>query len=386
MVKRAGLAVAFIFWIQAAVAANCVFLGDSLMAPRTSPQTVTATQTFPYLISQRRGCTEINKGVAGDTTTGMKNRFAADIEASNPDLLVIMSENDAWGPYGISLATSEANWRWMIERAQTLSIPLVIMTPPIIIDPGNNLDVTAQIADSADYIQLQRALAQEYGVPAIDVHAHTAEKLYRDPVDTADDYMDPWHRTVQGNAGIDAIAALPQYAYVFAGLEPSGWETVAGPITTSGESYNWYGYGVCQFIDMEQIANISGTTIRITFKAGTSKGLKISTAYVGHAPDSGNDYSYDAAPTALSFPSGATATANGSFSGEATFTINLAKRGLVICFDFVESANDAGAKVASGQTGWQGYYKGSNPDISQQTKSGWSNGNAVDMVTGIQVD
>ena len=72
--------------------------------------------------------TVVNKGINGDTTSGMLNRFTTDVLNHDPDFVVIWGGvNDiAWA--GLSLATTESNLQSMYTQARNADIKVIAIS------------------------------------------------------------------------------------------------------------------------------------------------------------------------------------------------------------------------------------------------------------------
>ena len=105
----------------------------------------------------------------------------------------------------VALTASEANLRAIIMRAAAVGTELVLMTPPPILDPGNNPKITQQIALAPNYIAMHRRLAHEHGLKLIDVYAAFSALRAIDPGLFTSLYMDPWHLTAAGHKFLAAL-------------------------------------------------------------------------------------------------------------------------------------------------------------------------------------
>ncbi len=138
---------------------NIAGIGDSIMAAVSTPsgyqssEPVDWTQSYLYILLQRldpgqtitRGdyqgtitltgrkwstpnYTIYNAGKGGDTTTGMRTRFADDVVSQDPDFVMIAGGvNDISLGYNL-VSTTEANLQWMCEQAIANNIIPVLCT------------------------------------------------------------------------------------------------------------------------------------------------------------------------------------------------------------------------------------------------------------------
>ncbi len=135
----------------------------------------------------------INRGVGGDHTGGARKRFARDVLAEEPALVVIQfgindAAVDVWktppstGPR-VSREDYVANLRWMVEEARGRGVRVILMTPnplrwaPVIrerygrppYDPGDPLGFEKPFF--LGHLEAMRSLADELRVPLVDIHA-----------------------------------------------------------------------------------------------------------------------------------------------------------------------------------------------------------------------
>lgn len=161
----------------------------------------------------------INSAVPGDKSSHMLARFAADVLAHNPEVVVfLMGVND--GANGISLATHEANYRSMIEQVMAAGAKVVIITPPIY-----RQDVASWRPWHAKWLQL----AADYGCPLVDVTRAYGWEYVADSAAFNGLYVnsaDLVHQSVAGNAKMAAICCEPIHAKSFLkdapGEQPGG--------------------------------------------------------------------------------------------------------------------------------------------------------------------
>lgn len=102
-----------------------VALGDSF----TSGYGVAGGQAWPEVLAGLTGCDVVNKGIHGDTTTGMLARFQTDAAGERPRFLLMEGGfNDflCGGPVG----GAQANMMAMVHQAyHNQMIPVVLLQP-----------------------------------------------------------------------------------------------------------------------------------------------------------------------------------------------------------------------------------------------------------------
>ncbi|NPC97254.1 GDSL-type esterase/lipase family protein [Nocardioides sp. zg-DK7169] len=102
--------------------------------------------------------------VAGQTTTEIRARFAADVLSRKPQAVVLLAGTNDIGQ-GVTTAETIANLRAMIEAAQRRDLEVWLISPP------PRADYAAQVSA---LIAAEEALAKELGVPLIDGHTALA--------------------------------------------------------------------------------------------------------------------------------------------------------------------------------------------------------------------
>lgn len=114
---------------------NFVFLGDSL----TFGYGVKPNEGWVYLLSKYTDYNIINKGINGDTTVSMMDRFYNDVASNNPDYIFIMGgTNDLL--LGRSLKYIIDNISELINDSKKLTSNIIIGIPPVINkEMANNL-------------------------------------------------------------------------------------------------------------------------------------------------------------------------------------------------------------------------------------------------------
>jgi len=103
---------------------SIVCIGDSL----TFGYGVNKSQSWVSIVSKRIGEKMINKGIPGETTCEMKERFVKDVVNYEPSKVLIMGgTNDIFLKNGINTALS--NIKSMVETCEINNIVPTILTP-----------------------------------------------------------------------------------------------------------------------------------------------------------------------------------------------------------------------------------------------------------------
>ena len=105
-----------------------ICIGDSL----TTGYGVFRNERWTEILKDKYGFDVVNKGVNGDTTAGMLDRFFDDVVLPGADLVIIMGGcNDLLA--GRNLENVKENIRLMAEEAQREGItPIIATEPPVI--------------------------------------------------------------------------------------------------------------------------------------------------------------------------------------------------------------------------------------------------------------
>lgn len=181
-----------------------VFFGDSL----TASANVALSDRWAYKLGIANGYAVadiINSGISGNRSDQMIARFAADVLANSPAVLVLMlTVNDRVN--GISLASHEANYRSMISQAQTAGIKVVVMSPPLY---TRNLDLWKP------WVEKGEEIAGDTGCHYIDCWREYVYASYYLPNWVGVLYTDYVHQTAAGNSLIVSIASRATHAGAF---------------------------------------------------------------------------------------------------------------------------------------------------------------------------
>jgi len=120
------------------------------------------------------GVRVINKGVGGDTSNLLKDRWQSDVLSLNPDLISIMiGVNDVWrhfDGYGIdkdliTIEKFQENYRYMIKSALDYNCKVVVLSPVMFESNKNDemCNLVRQFSDAA------KKIAEEFSVPFLNI-------------------------------------------------------------------------------------------------------------------------------------------------------------------------------------------------------------------------
>jgi acyl-CoA thioesterase I len=87
------------------------------------------SQSFPSVLRERTGWQVINKGINGDTTTMVLNRFQRDVLAHQPDIVLILTGTNDFVYQTATPVEAMKNIDQMISLAKEKGIETVLLTP-----------------------------------------------------------------------------------------------------------------------------------------------------------------------------------------------------------------------------------------------------------------
>jgi lysophospholipase L1-like esterase len=140
-----------------------------------------------------------NRGISGDTTRNLKQRWKTDCLALNPDIVSIMiGINDLWRKYGDSIDSLqrhvppdeyETNYhKLLLQLRQQCNSQLILMEPFMFCDDSDN----PMLVDLARYIDIVHKLAAEFDAVLVPVHAaYSSLNDKRPDLEWAEDYVHP---------------------------------------------------------------------------------------------------------------------------------------------------------------------------------------------------
>lgn len=160
-----------------------VFLGASITEAGSSPQGfVTLIREAIHAHDPSRALEVVNAGIGGNQSTQMLSRFQRDVIDKHPDLVTInVGLNDVWHNFqregvriptgdsgnGTSLDVYEMAIESMTRQAQDAGINVIFLSPTgIYEDPHCEENIRL-----ADYVEVQRLVAQRTGATFIDMFA-----------------------------------------------------------------------------------------------------------------------------------------------------------------------------------------------------------------------
>ena len=152
------------------------------------------------------GLTFVNKGIGGNTTRNLADRWEQDVIAERPDWLSVkIGINDVWRAFGsnpheaVPLPEYTATLRDLLDQVRTRTDARLILIEPYMIEPDRSRPMRKEMDRYGGAV---RQLATEYEavfVPA--QHAFDVALAHTTPADWADDQIHP-------NAPGHAVIAL----------------------------------------------------------------------------------------------------------------------------------------------------------------------------------
>lgn len=171
-----------------------IFIGDSL----TYGYGVYKEDCWVNKLSSRTKLTVINKGINGDTTASMLNRFFKDVTSKHPDCLFLMGgTNDLL--CGRSIKSIIDNIYEMIQEALSIKTTIFIGIPPnISSEMANELFIPSDLYNYCENnLPLLRSellnLCKNYNIMYIDFYTLCNKNLYKNI------YLDGIHLNSLGN-------------------------------------------------------------------------------------------------------------------------------------------------------------------------------------------
>jgi len=132
-----------------------VCIGDSL----TEGLGVSKDNAWPTILQNELSVEIINKGISGDTSTGMLSRFYHDVVLNNPSHVIICGGvNDLWWDVEINYILS--NIYSMVKQAIHNGVqPILAIHPPIQIGQINHEEVWEPISGYETFVLKAQELA-----------------------------------------------------------------------------------------------------------------------------------------------------------------------------------------------------------------------------------
>lgn len=114
----------------------------------------------------------INKGISGNRTIDLINRWEEDCIAQNPDVITILiGINDVWRQFDSGMVTTtlefEANYELLIKRCKEESKARIILMEPFVLPYPADRMTWRSVLDPQ--IQVVRALAQKYNTGLVNL-------------------------------------------------------------------------------------------------------------------------------------------------------------------------------------------------------------------------
>lgn len=155
---------------------NFVFHGHSVPAGYFQTPAINTFQSYPLLsvkrITDSFSTAEINcirTAIGGENAEQGAKRFDSTVLNHQPDILFI---DYALNDRNIGLERSKAAWQYMIEKALTKKIKIVLLTPT----PDMQEDIKSIEAPLEKYTSQILAMGKHYHIPVIDSY-HIFKKL-----------------------------------------------------------------------------------------------------------------------------------------------------------------------------------------------------------------
>ncbi len=209
-------------------ARKVVALGSSTTAPRGSVQHVYCDRLGSMLRDRGLPVDIVNSGVGGSTTEHSRERFQRDVLDHKPELVTIMlggndSAIDVWktppatGPRVTKDRYAE-NLRYFVKTLKDAKIKVILMAPPpfrwteklkeLYGKPPYDVSDPWGFSDRiAEYCDAMRAVANEEGVPLVDVFKTFQEYDRVDGQSVDDLFLDGMHPNDKGHAIIAELLA-----------------------------------------------------------------------------------------------------------------------------------------------------------------------------------
>jgi lysophospholipase L1-like esterase len=188
-----------------------VFIGDSItdcgrrdaFAPYGNGY-VSLVRAFVTARYAELGLTWENRGIGGNTTRHLKDRWEEDVVALEPDWLSVkIGINDVWRKYGVNAHEAvpideyEANLRHVLRRAVDCTGCRLIIAEPYVIEKEAN---DPQLRDTTAFGLVARRLAEEFG--AVNVRTQEAFDTALETTEASDWAADRIHPNLAGHAVI----------------------------------------------------------------------------------------------------------------------------------------------------------------------------------------
>jgi len=175
-----------------------VCIGDSL----TTGYGVFKNERWTDILTKEYGFDIINKGINGDTSAGMLERFYEDVVMLSPDLVIIMGGcNDLMS--GRMLKNIESNVEKMVSEAmENHIVPVLAVEIPVIPDIARKkwsygADYDYVLKNDILYREWMLKFSEETGISCLDLCAVFEEKLKG--MEAKDLYIDGLHPTKLGH-------------------------------------------------------------------------------------------------------------------------------------------------------------------------------------------
>lgn len=186
---------------------NLVSMGDSQTADRATGAKM--FQTWTALMAKKKGYGSYwNAGISGNTTAQMLARFATDVLAHRPGAVAIMGgvndmttnlSGSTWVGGGMSVATTKANLKSMVQQAQAARARVTLVS-------SYPIRETVYLNNYAPYLTALNQIAAETGCEFLDLYSRLAG-LSSAVLDTLYISGDTNHPNAAGHAYLVSMAA-----------------------------------------------------------------------------------------------------------------------------------------------------------------------------------
>lgn len=181
-----------------------VFVGDSITdagrseVPPYGAGYVNQVRSLLLARYPQLGLRFANRGVSGDTTRHLADRWERDVIAEQPDWLVLMiGINDVWRAFklnpheSVPLPEYEATLRDLLDRVRDTTGARLVLMEPYMIEPDRRVPMRRQMDL---YGEVVLRLASEYQAVLVQTQAAFDEALHSTaPQDWSDDQIHPNH-------------------------------------------------------------------------------------------------------------------------------------------------------------------------------------------------
>lgn len=186
-----------------------VCIGDSL----TYGYKIRRSEAWPHLLEKKYNIEVVNKGICGDSSSGMLARFYQDVILERPSHVIIMGGTNDF-IMGVSWEMVRSNIFTMVHHAHAYGILPIVGIPT----PAEPEMAQKYWSSITDFQKINREIerykdgimdfAKTFNVQVIDFYTEVTQRL--EEVSKRELYMDGLHWTAKGNAMLAKIINLKQ--------------------------------------------------------------------------------------------------------------------------------------------------------------------------------